>query len=457
MDAAAPSTLTDYLGVVRRRWWIALMVIALATGSALLVSRVETPKYQAAAEVRLADQPLASILKQQGNTTTAERDAATQAQVAATVPIARLALKEAKVKDITPQELLSRSTITASATSDFLDFSVTDRSSVRAKLLATSYAHAYADWANASGVALIDQTLKPLRAQAQKLGSQVRAATNYQADLAAQYHQVLGTISTLELARRQEVDSTRVAQNAGAATKVSPKVKRNVLLGLGLGVFFGLALMSLVEALDRRVRDSDEIQRRLGLHLLGRVPTPPRGLRKPGQLGLLDDDAGHAAEVFHRLRVSLDFANVKTRARTLMITSAVEQEGKSTTAGNLALALAGAGRRVALLDLDLRRPMVATFFGLPDRVGATSVMLGEATVDQALRVVALPAGVAGPNEGSLLVMTAGPLPPNPSPIGSISSSSIPRRCFPSAIASCWAGRWRVWWWWCAPRWSRARC
>ena len=163
MDPAAPSTLTDYLGVVRRRWWIALMVIALATGSALLVSRVETPKYQAAAEVRLSDQPLASILKQQGNTTTAERDAATQAQVAATVPIARLALKEAKVKDITPQELLSRSTITASATSDFLDFSVTDRSSVRAKLLATSYAHAYADWANKSGVALIDQTLKPLR------------------------------------------------------------------------------------------------------------------------------------------------------------------------------------------------------------------------------------------------------------------------------------------------------
>ena len=189
-----------------------------------------------------------------------------------------------------------------------------------------------------------------------------------------------------------------------------------MLLGLGLGVFFGLALMSLVEALDRRVRDSDEIQRRLGLHLLGRVPTPPRGLRKPGQLGLLDDDAGHAAEVFHRLRVSLDFANVKTRARTLMITSAVEQEGKSTTAGNLALALAGAGRRVALLDLDLRRPMIATFFGLPDRVGATSVMLGEATVDQALRVVPLPAGVAGPNEGSLLVMTAGPLPPNPSPL-----------------------------------------
>ena len=416
MDAAAPSTLTDYLGVVRRRWWIALLVIALATGSALLVSRLETPKYQASAEVRLSDQPLASILKQQGNTTTAERDAATQAQLAATAPVARLALKEAKVKDITPQQLLSRSTITASTTSNFLDFSVTDRSSARAKLLATSYAHAYADWANTSGVALIDQTLKPLRAQAHTLGAKVRSAAGFQADLVAQYHQVLGTISALELARQQQRNSTQVAQVADSATKVSPKVKRNVLLGLGLGVFFGLALMSLVEALDRRVRDSDEIQRRLGLHLLGRIPTPPRDLRKPGQLGLLDDDVGHAAEVFHRLRVSLDFANVKTRARTLMITSAVEQEGKSTTAGNLALAMAGAGRRVALVDLDLRRPMIATFFGLPDRVGATSVMLGEATVDQALRVVPLPAGVAGPNDGSLLVMTAGPLPPNPSPL-----------------------------------------
>jgi len=416
MDAAAPSTLTDYLGVVRRRWWIALLVIALATGSALLVSRLETPKYQASAEVRLSDQPLASILKQQGNTTTAERDAATQAQAAATAPVARLALKQAKVKDMTPQQLLSRSTITASTTSNFLDFSVTDRSPVRAKLLATSYARAYATFANKSGVTLIEQTLKPLRSEAHKLAAKIRAAGGFQADLVAQYHQALGTISALQLARQQQQNSTQVAQGANSATKVSPKVTRNVLLGLGLGVFFGLAMMSLVEAADRRVRDSDEIQRRLGLHLLGRVPTPPRGLRKPGQLGLLSDDAGHFAEVFHRLRVSLDFANVKTRARTLMVTSAVEQEGKSTTAGNLALAMAGAGRRVALVDLDLRRPMIATFFGLPDRVGATSVMLGEATVDQALRAVPLPAGVAGPSDGSLLVMTAGPLPPNPSPL-----------------------------------------
>jgi len=416
MDTAAPSTLTDYLGVVRRRWWIALMVIALATGSALLVSRLETPKYQASAEVRLANQPLASILKQQGNATTAERYAATQAQLAATAPVARLALKKAKVKDITPQQLLSRSTVTASSTSDFLDFSVTDRSSARAKLLATSYANAYADWANATGVKRIKQALTPLRAQARNLAAKIRSTAGFQADLVAQYHQALGTISQLELALQQQRTSTQVAQVADSATKVSPKVTRNVLLGLGLGVFFGLAMMSLVEAADRRVRDSDEIQRRLGLHLLGRVPTPPRGLRKPGQLGLLSDDAGHFAEVFHRLRVSLDFANVKTRARTLMVTSAVEQEGKSTTAGNLALAMAGAGRRVALVDLDLRRPMIATFFGLPDRVGATSVMLGEATVDQALRAVPLPAGVAGPNDGSLLVMTAGPLPPNPSPL-----------------------------------------
>jgi capsular exopolysaccharide synthesis family protein len=317
---------------------------------------------------------------------------------------------------MTPQQLLSRSTITASTTSNFLDFSVTDRSPVRAKLLATSYARAYATFANKSGVALIEQTLKPLRSEAHKLAAKIRAAGGFQADLVAQYHQALGTISALQLARQQQQNSTQVAQGANSATKVSPKVTRNVLLGLGLGVFFGLAMMSLVEAADRRVRDSDEIQRRLGLHLLGRVPTPPRGLRKPGQLGLLSDDAGHFAEVFHRLRVSLDFANVKTRARTLMVTSAVEQEGKSTTAGNLALAMAGAGRRVALVDLDLRRPMIATFFGLPDRVGATSVMLGEATVDQALRAVPLPAGVAGPSDGSLLVMTAGPLPPNPSPL-----------------------------------------
>jgi capsular exopolysaccharide synthesis family protein len=376
---------------------------------------MQTPKYESTAEVRLAAQPLSDILSPQHlSSTDAARYAATQAQAAATAPIAKLAIRRAGVTGMTAQDLLAHSSVTSNATSDFLDFTVTDRSRDQARLLATSYAEAFTQASNKSVVAKINAEIIKLQAQADKVQSKLSGTTGYVPDLQAQYRQLLSTIQALQIARAAQGSSTVVAQTAQSAAKVSPKPQRNIEIALGLGIFLGLAVISLVEAVDRRVRDSDEIQRRLGLHLLGRIPTPRRDARRGGRLAIFDGaDGEQVADIFQRLRVSLDFANVKQQARTLMVTSAVEREGKSTTAANLALALAGAGRQVALVDLDLRRPVLADFFGLSDRIGATTVMLGQATVDDALQPVALPSSVAGPKAGGLMVVTSGPLPPHP--------------------------------------------
>ena len=95
------------------------------------------------------------------------------------------------------------------------------------------------------------------------------------------------------------------------------------------------------------------------------------------------------------LRLAVDFANVRHAARTILVTSAVEKEGKSTTAANLALAYAGTGRRVALVDLDLRRPTIGKFFGLDEsRVGATDVALGSSELADAM--VSFTVGAATP-------------------------------------------------------------
>ena len=109
------------------------------------------------------------------------------------------------------------------------------------------------------------------------------------------------------------------------------------------------------------------------------------------------------------LRTNLDFASLDRDARTIMVTSAVEQEGKSTTIANLAIAMARAGQRVVLVDLDLRRPYLGKFFGL-DGPGVTQVALGHVPLEQALARVTIAdpdAGQTSASGGSLVEVTAG--------------------------------------------------
>ena len=192
-----------------------------------------------------------------------------------------------------------------------------------------------------------------------------------------------------------------------------PATTRNIAMGFGLGLVIGLVLVSLAEALDTRIRHSDEVVGWLGLPLLTRIPIPPRSLRKAGSLGMLDDEGGLQTEAYRKLRINLDFANLQIKARTIMVTSASEQEGKSTTVGNLAVALARAGRRVVLVDLDLRKPYLDHFFDLTGRPGLTDVALGNVTLDQALWSIPVPGSDGGPQAGSLHVLPSGPMPPNP--------------------------------------------
>jgi non-specific protein-tyrosine kinase len=140
---------------------------------------------------------------------------------------------------------------------------------------------------------------------------------------------------------------------------------------------------------------------------------------------MLDEPRGVQAEAFRMLRTNLEFVRLGRGVQTVMFTSAVEQEGKSTTIANLAVALARAGQRVVLVDLDLRRPFLGTFFGL-DGPGLTQVALGHAALDEALATVVLTDGSAPPStqngngngrtnavHGVLQVLPSGPLPPDP--------------------------------------------
>jgi non-specific protein-tyrosine kinase len=149
-------------------------------------------------------------------------------------------------------------------------------------------------------------------------------------------------------------------------------------------------------------------------------------VRKHDLLVMLEDPNSPEAEAFRVLRTNIEFINLERGARSIMVTSAVAGEGKSTTIANLGVALALGGRHVVLIDLDLRRPSLHRFFGLNGRPGVTHVALGRARLEEALVTIpilttatngngALPEAATGERRraGSLRVLGSGALPPDP--------------------------------------------
>ncbi|MGO1523036.1 MAG: polysaccharide biosynthesis tyrosine autokinase [Nesterenkonia sp.] len=172
--------------------------------------------------------------------------------------------------------------------------------------------------------------------------------------------------------------------------------------GLAVGFASGLGLALLRSALDNKLRSREDLDRLQAGAILGSIPEESRANCSSliSQLGL-DDARG---EAFRRLRTNLRFAQVDDPNPAVLVTSAQAKEGKSSTSINLAIAAAQAGSRVALVDVDLRQPTVASKMGLENAAGVTTVLLGAADVSELLQ----PWG-----DDELYVLTAGEMPPNP--------------------------------------------
>ena len=181
----------------------------------------------------------------------------------------------------------------------------------------------------------------------------------------------------------------------------TPNHGRDWLMALVLGLALGVAFAYTIEYLDDTVKIPDDITRRLKLPLLGLVPAVS-GSRVPMLLNPVPHDFG---EAFRSLRTSLVFTNGTDGNRMIAVTSSQPLEGKTTTACNLAVALALGGARVMLIDADMRRPGLHRTMGLPNDVGLSHVLTGQGRIRDAVQRTSDP---------NLYVMTAGRTPPNPS-------------------------------------------
>jgi len=289
----------------------------------------------------------------------------------------------------------------------------------------------------------------------------VQAAQDRFNSVSDEYYRLLGTAGAN--AQQNSTNSASKQDDAiPSSVPISPKVTQNTLFGLLAGLLVGVALAFGLDYLDYSLRTPEDVERLLGqapLGLLGVIgvdsPKGRRGLfglfgrrHKPApapapapaammansmsngnganghdmaqleqltafpvlnpQLVTLNHPKAPITEAFRTLRTNIEFSSLDKQIKSLVVTSSVPGEGKSTIASNLAVAMAQAGKRVILVDADLRRPSVGRIFGLKTATGFTTVLLARenraGAIDRALQATMVP---------NLLVMTSGPHPPNP--------------------------------------------
>lgn len=424
-DRREGTSLSTYLGLLRRRGWIVVLCAVVAAVVGYYVSSRQTPQYASIAQVFINKQNLASALT--GIDTGAfyqdeVRAVDTEASLAAVPAVAASALRKAHVRSRTAAELLGETSVVPFSDTDILDFTVTDPSPQLASRLATAYAKAFTQYRTNLDTSAVARAHNDVSAAILKLDAAGKQGSPLYTSL-AEKEQQLQTLQTLQTSRAY------VVRDASIGSKVSPHPSKNAALGLILGLVLGLGFAFGVEALDTRVRDLGEVSERLGnIPFLGRIPSPPRRMQLHDDLTSIADPHGPGAEAFRMLRTNLDFVRLTAKeARLILLTSALEEEGKSTTASNLAVAAAVAGRHVALVDLDMRRPYLHRFFRLEGAPGITDVALGSKDLRDALHRIDLTLGTAvAPSDdlnnngagalerdgGYLDVLPTGPLPPN---------------------------------------------
>lgn len=228
-----------------------------------------------------------------------------------------------------------------------------------------------------------------LRRDAESLQKQHALLLNRSKETGMAYRLSLSNMKVLDYARLPKVP-------------VSPRKRVAVAVAIVLALLIGLLLSFGLDALDRTIKSPEDVEQHLGVPLIGRLPKVA-GKGVSDQL-VRTQPRSSLAEAFRSLRTSLLFFGADRPLKTVLVTSSVAREGKTLCCASLGITLAQAGARTLLVDCDLRRPRLATAFGLRQEPGLTSVLALDTELAEA---------ICATDVDNLSVLPSGPLPPNP--------------------------------------------
>ncbi len=424
--------LRRYLSLVRKWGWLILLIVGLAAAASFFYSQTIPPTYRAEAVLLVGQEqtstnPTASDIFVQNNLAQAYALLVNQPSVL-----------EAAAKEInwegTWQSLYFNVSATAPQNGQTIHVAGTGRTPYQAQAIANEVARQVILKSPISQQQQAADTQRQFLTEQQALTqTQIVNAQQQLADLSQQAalttdQNQLNDLNQRIAALQTKIESwqrtylqmgallnqasgryiTLIAPASLPGAPVSPNILQNVLLAAAAGLALAIGVVLLLEYLDDTIKSPEDALRVSGLATLGNIARISP-LRKPEDaLITLQHPRSPTAEDYRTLRTNLRYSGIENPSGALLITSANPGEGKTTTAANLAIAMAQAGKRVVLVDADLRRPGVHTLFGMSNQLGLSSLFLEDnVPLSRAIQPTAVP---------GLRVLPSGDPPPNPAEI-----------------------------------------
>lgn len=409
---------------VLRRWlWLLVACVLLAGGAAFLVSNTLTRMYESKVSL-IVGQSLQSVSPDYNQLLASQRLSQTYAGLVGTGPLLSRVIDREGL-DTTAEEL--RKVIKADAPRDstLVTITVTDPDPVRAASIANTIADELIaaspaiSGRNSAVQQFVDRDLAAAQRQIEDTQAEVDRLTGLQTRSADQEDRLQALQGRLVSLRQTYTTLLGFSSTSGsnlltvvdpalpAVQPSSPRVLLNTVLAAIVGLLLAIGVAFLLEYLDDTLKSPDAVEGVTGLPTLGTIirMKGDEGRSPIYRLAAVVYPRSPVAEAYRTLRTNIEFASLDEPARTILVTSAIPGEGKTTTAANLAAVFAQAGHATLLVDADLRKPGVHRMFDLPNDRGLTDLLRSD---DMTVREAA-----HATEQAHLTVMTTGPLPPNP--------------------------------------------
>ncbi len=434
--------LKDYINVIIARKWVIVGTTALVVFAALLFSLLQVPVYESRVMI-LADINRAGESASDSLISFAFNDPnlfiQTQAEIIGTRTMAQAVYdrleydyeearyqreegKEVYIPDSlpSPEELRDSVKVERAQNTNVFEIAASNTDPLLARDIAQAYGEEYILNRQLSAIKQISDARKEVWNRITELETQIadiaQEAKQYTREsippeLEAEASQAVSLWATLyekymslRIAEALQQRGLEIIEPAEAGVKVSPRVTRNGILALFLGLILGVGLAFLVDYLDDSLKTREDFERGYGASIIGEIAKAAFVGEEEREVVYFTQPESTAAEGYRNLRTNLQFLNLDGSTRLIMVTSASPEEGKTSVCANLGAALSEMGNKVLVVEADLRRPVLDKFLVERQDKGLTSVIMGTAELEEVI--------VSTGNE-NFHVLMSGPKPPNP--------------------------------------------